>query len=128
MCQQHQRSPKPVQMTPWPYPEEPWPRLHVDFGGPFNGQYFIVLVDTLSKWIEVMPVPSPSASATIDCLRTVYSLFGTHRSPDIMVSDNGPAFASALSFRFGTQWCSKDSNSTIPSGIKWRGGAGGTNR
>ncbi|KAK8763534.1 hypothetical protein V5799_033860, partial [Amblyomma americanum] len=53
--------------------------------------YFFVLVDAYSKWVEVVPVHAPSADATIRCLRTMFS---THGIPDIIVSDNGPAFTS----------------------------------
>lgn len=91
LCQQQQRSAPQAEMTPWPFPEKPWSRLHADFGGPFKGHYFFVLVDALSKWIEVFPVASPSAAATIECLRTA---FATHGLPDTIVSDNGAAFTS----------------------------------
>lgn len=51
-----------------------------------------VLVDAFSKWVEVVPVTSPSAVVTINCLRNI---FATHGIPDLLVSDNGPAFVSA---------------------------------
>ena len=61
VCQVHRKAPRAVQQTPWPFPERPWSRLHVDFGGPFQGVYFLVFVDAFSKWVEVVRVPSPSA-------------------------------------------------------------------
>lgn len=66
-CQVYQRAPMPLQQTPWPFPEKPWSRLHVYFRGPFQGVYFLVLVDAFSKWVEVMRVPTPSASSTVRC-------------------------------------------------------------
>lgn len=92
ICQVHRRAPRSVQQTPWPFPENAWSRLHVDFGGPFQGIYFLVLVDAFSKWVEVHRVPSPSAKATVECLR---SIFATHGLPDVVVSNNGLAFVSA---------------------------------
>lgn len=62
------------------------------FWGPFKGHYFLVVVDAFSKWVEVLPVTTPSAGATIAALRQVFAAQGL---PDIIVSDNGPAFASA---------------------------------
>ncbi|XP_037580337.1 uncharacterized protein K02A2.6-like [Dermacentor silvarum] len=56
------------------------PRLHVDFGRPFKGHY-----------LEVLPVTTPSAGATIVALQQV---FATQGLPDVIMSDNGPAFAS----------------------------------
>ncbi|XP_064470043.1 uncharacterized protein K02A2.6-like [Ornithodoros turicata] len=91
LCQEQQRSTQQVEMNPWSFPEKPWSRLHVDFGGPFKGYYFLVLVDALTKWIEVFPVTTPSAAAAIDCLKAA---FATHGLPDIVVSDNGSAFTS----------------------------------
>ncbi|XP_064477638.1 uncharacterized protein K02A2.6-like [Ornithodoros turicata] len=59
---------------------------------PFKGHYIFILVDAFSKWVEAEVVPSPSAEATISCLR---SIFARHGLPDLVVSDNGPAFVSA---------------------------------
>ncbi|KAL1419639.1 hypothetical protein MTO96_025209 [Rhipicephalus appendiculatus] len=61
-------------------------------GGPFKGHYFLVVVDAFSKWVAVLPVTTPSAGATIAALRQVFTAQGL---PDIIVSDNGPTFASA---------------------------------
>ena len=69
----------------------PWARLHIDHAGPFQGKLFLVVVDAFSKWMDVSIVPSTSSSATITVLR---SLFATHGLPEIIVSDNGPAFKS----------------------------------
>ena len=64
-----------------------WQRIQVDFAGPFNGQMFLLVVDAKSKWIEVTPVPSTTASAII---RAPRFLFATHSLPEVIVSDNGP--------------------------------------
>lgn len=55
------------------------------------GHTFLVIVDAFSKWVEVFPVSSTSAEATITALRMA---FAQHGLPDLIVSDNGPAFAS----------------------------------
>lgn len=78
-------------MMPWPFPEKPWSRLHIDFAGPMKNRYLLIVVDAYSKWIEVVPVSTPSAEATIPCLRV---MFACHGLPDLVVSDNGPAFVS----------------------------------
>ncbi|XP_037529327.1 uncharacterized protein K02A2.6-like [Rhipicephalus sanguineus] len=92
LCQEHQRASHHVEITPWSFPQRPWSRLHVDFGGTFKGHYFLVVVDAFLKWVEVLPVNTPSAGATIAALRQVFAAQGL---PDIIVSDNGPAFPSA---------------------------------
>ncbi|XP_064485943.1 uncharacterized protein K02A2.6-like [Ornithodoros turicata] len=92
ICQEQQHMPKRTEMTSWPFPEKPWSRLHVDFGRPFKGRFFFVVVDAFSKWVEVLPVTSPSSTATIACLRDI---FATHGIPDLIVSDKGAAFVSS---------------------------------
>ncbi|XP_037501887.1 uncharacterized protein K02A2.6-like [Rhipicephalus sanguineus] len=91
VCQAHQKSARRIPIMPWPFPDKPWSRIHVDSGGPFMGHYFLVMVDAFSKWVDVHPVPSPSAEATISVFRTV---FAQHGLPDVIVSDIGPAFTS----------------------------------
>ncbi|XP_037501036.1 uncharacterized protein K02A2.6-like [Rhipicephalus sanguineus] len=92
VCQEHQWASHHVEITPWPFPQRPWSRLHIDFGGPFKGHYFLVVVDTFSKWVEVLPVTTPSVGATMAAQRQVFAAQGL---PDIIVSDSGPAFTSA---------------------------------
>ncbi|XP_037567401.1 uncharacterized protein K02A2.6-like [Dermacentor silvarum] len=91
VCQEHQRVARPVAMMPWPFPDRPWSRLHIDFAGPLKNRYLLVVIDAFSKWIEAVPISTPSADETISCLRV---MFATHGLPDVVVSDNGPAFVS----------------------------------
>ena len=77
--------------NPWIWPTRPWQRIHLDFAGPFNGEMFLLVVDAKSKWIEVFPMSSTTASATILALRF---LFATHGLPEVIVSDNGLQFVS----------------------------------
>ena len=88
-CQANRcKSPEKVN-NPWIWPTRPWQRIHVDFAGPFNGQMFLLVLDAKSKWIEVFPMSSTTASTTIRALRF---LFATHGLPEVIVSDNGPQF------------------------------------
>ena len=73
----------------WIWPTRPWQRKHVGFAGPFNGQMFLLVVDAKSKWIEVFPMHSTTASTTIRALRF---LFATHGLTEVIVADNGPQF------------------------------------
>ena len=73
----------------WMWPHRPWQRVHVDYCGPFVGGFFLVVVDAKSKWLEVIPMSSTTARATVDALR---SLFAIHGLPEEIVSDNGPQF------------------------------------
>ena len=91
-CQLAGKGPPRENPIPWPETKKPWSRVHVDFAGPINGVTYLVLVDSHSKWPEVMTMPSTSASATISALDKIFS---THGLPETIVSDNGTQFTSA---------------------------------
>ena len=52
---------------------------------------FLVIIDSFSKWIEVIPTQSATADVTIKALRTVFTSLWL---PSMIVSDNGPCFTS----------------------------------
>jgi len=69
----------------------------MDYTGPVNNQMLYVVVDSFSKWIEVLPVKTASASVTIE---KVHAFFATHGIPETIVSDNGTHFVNALMKQF----------------------------
>lgn len=83
VCQEYQH----VQWRLWPLLEKLWSHLHVDFGGPFEGHYFLLIVDAYSKWIVIIPVTSFDAT-----IRSLETLLSTNSILDIIVSDNGTGF------------------------------------
>ena len=98
ICQRTRKMPRKVPIQSWGWPEKPWTRVHIDHAGPIQGK-MILIVDAHSKWIDAHVVASTSTSATLEKLRTV---FATHGLPEVLVSDNGPAFSST-EFREFTQ-------------------------
>ena len=75
----------------WSPPGKAWSRLHIDYAGPIDDKYFLVIIDAHSKFLDVQVTTSMSSSATIELLRKTFSNFGI---PDIVVSDNAPYFVS----------------------------------
>ena len=53
---------------------------------------FLVLIDAYSKWLDVKVVNSATSSATIEHLRSIFSVHGL---PETIVTDNGTVFTSA---------------------------------
>ena len=90
-CQQARPMPPKSPLHPWQWPSRPWSRIHVDFAGPMQGKTFLIVIDSHSKWLEVCPMSSTTATATIQQLRMIFSRFGL---PETLVSDNGPQFSS----------------------------------
>ncbi|XP_020297565.1 uncharacterized protein K02A2.6-like [Pseudomyrmex gracilis] len=85
------KAPVKVPLQSWTQPTAPWQRIHIDYAGPLNGEYFFVLVDAFSKWPEIIPTQSISAQQTINILQSIFARFGI---PETIVSDNGTQFIS----------------------------------
>lgn len=90
-CILHKKSPDKAALENWVWPSQPWSRLHLDFMGPFLNKYYLIIVDSHSKWLEVYPMNLITSKVTIDILRTLFARFGL---PYQIVTDNGPTFCS----------------------------------
>ena len=56
-----------------------------------QGNNYLIVVDSFSKWLEVERIKSTDAKSTCTVLR---KLFATHGLPRVVVSDNGQGFIS----------------------------------
>lgn len=63
----------------------------MDFAGPFMQNFFMIVVDAKSKWLEVIPMKSITSYNTIRSLREIFARFGL---PNVLVTDNGTNFTS----------------------------------
>lgn len=89
MCRAASKTPVEPLM-PSTLPDRPWERVAADLFE-FEKQHFLLLIDYYSRWIEVRELGSLSSQTTIQQMKAV---FATHGVPDMVVSDNGPQFAS----------------------------------
>ncbi|CAD6198709.1 unnamed protein product, partial [Caenorhabditis auriculariae] len=78
-CSLHSKTPRKV------------PLIHIDFAGPDQGQWYLVVVDAKSKYPEVKIVHSISAANTVKVLKEIFARNGY---PETIVSDNGTQFTS----------------------------------
>lgn len=90
VCQMTRKSIPKAPLHPWPWATRKWQRVHIDFGQK-HGTYFLILIDSYSKWVEVFPMAGTNATKTIEKLRTCFSAYGV---PENIVSDGGPPFRS----------------------------------
>ncbi|XP_046684701.1 uncharacterized protein K02A2.6-like [Homalodisca vitripennis] len=60
-CRLKQNQPAKGPNHPWLTPQGPWERLHIDFAGPIQGQWYFIVVDAFTKWVEVIPTKNTSA-------------------------------------------------------------------
>ena len=92
VCQSVRSKPPRVPLEPWRWPTRPFQRVHVDFCE-FDGEHFLVLIDSHSKWIEVIHMgTNTTTEKTMNELRLI---FACHGLPEELVSDNGPQFRAA---------------------------------
>ena len=77
---------------PWPKTDQPWSRIHIDFAGSQENHYYLIAVDSYSKWPEVLRCKRPTTAINIGFLHELFARFGV---PDSVVSDNGTQFTSA---------------------------------
>nr|GEX25626.1 reverse transcriptase domain-containing protein [Tanacetum cinerariifolium] len=65
----------------------------IDFMGPFpnskGNKYILVVVDSLSKWVEAKALPTNDARVVVKFLKSLFSQFGT---PKAIISDRGIHF------------------------------------
>lgn len=92
-CLSFRPDPPKAELIPWESPGKPWSRIHVDFAGPKDTNYYLIITDAYTKWVEVFKTKSITAEFTISKLREVFSRFGL---VDTIVSDNGSQFTSRL--------------------------------
>ncbi|CAS00121.1 Protein CBG27949 [Caenorhabditis briggsae] len=91
-CAAVSKNPIKNTLCSWPISTKPWQRVHVDYAGPVEGTYYLVVVDSFSKWPEIVPTTSITSAATINILRKMFAQFG---DPETLVTDNGTQFTSA---------------------------------
>lgn len=90
-CMATSNDPKVDNTHPWLPTSRPYQRIHIDYAGPVEGNMLLVVVDSFSKWPEVVITKSTTAQSTINKLRSNFARWGV---PEVLVSDNGPQFSS----------------------------------
>ena len=89
MCQGSANMPQDRALHSWEFPGRPWFRSHVDYTGPIQGNWILVIEDAHSKYIDAHVESSPSSVQTE---RMFQHTFATHGSPHVIVSDNPSTF------------------------------------
>ena len=64
-------TPPVTPLEPWLWPLLPWQRVHIDYAER-DGNNFLVLVDSHTKWLEVFQMPAATSQKTIDILRNLF--------------------------------------------------------
>ncbi|KXJ74169.1 hypothetical protein RP20_CCG014257 [Aedes albopictus] len=90
-CASVAKTDRKTNLESWPKPAKPWQRLHLDFAGPLDGSYFLILVDSFTKWPEVVRTNNITTATTLRILRGIFARYG---QPETLVTDNGTQLTS----------------------------------
>ena len=75
---------------PTKLPERPWEKIVSDLFE-FEGKIYIIVVNYFSRYIEILQLSTTTSASIITAQKT---LFSRHGIPDVLVTDNGPQYAS----------------------------------
>ena len=76
-CQSVRNAPEVAPLHFWPWPTKQWKQVHIDFAGPIRGHSYFILVETHSKWPEVIDMKcNTTSAATIIELRKIFARCG----------------------------------------------------
>ena len=97
-CLTHARNP-PKTSHNWEPTSHCFQRIHLDYAGPIQGKYVLLLVDAHSKWLEAFVTSDKTTFTTLKHLRESVARFGV---PSVIVTDNDPTFVSDQMKKFCT--------------------------
>ena len=66
-------------------------QVSCDFADVGNGEYIMIIIDDFTRYPEVIPLKTLTATKVIHEMETIFSRFG---NPNILKTDNGPPFNS----------------------------------
>lgn len=95
-CQSQQSRCSGITPDKWPASHVLFEKVHIDFFY-FKKDVFLILVDSFSKFFDVLLMSKTDALAVMGKLRTVFAYFGL---PKTIVMDNGPPFRSEKYVKF----------------------------
>ena len=75
---------------PWESSTRPWQRIHIDYAE-VEKQMYLVVVDSFSKWLDVVATKGSTSEITIRELRRIFATMGV---PGMCVTDNASSFTS----------------------------------
>jgi putative transposase len=96
-CQINAKLPPPEPIVSTELPEGPGEEYALDFIGPIDSLYALVLVDLYSRFLSVQVMATTNTAKTIRAVKKMFAFMGY---PKRLRADNGPQFQSEEFKRF----------------------------
>ncbi|KAI8480674.1 hypothetical protein Bbelb_415670 [Branchiostoma belcheri] len=109
ICQSVGNRQQKESLIPHPVTQRPWEKVGVDLFTLHNREYLIT-VDYYSNFCEIDTCEADTRSNTI--IRKLKMQFARHGIPDVVMTDNGPQFASSEFEKFAREWNFKHQTSS----------------
>lgn len=90
-CLVNSDTPRKTQLIKFNEGKHAFDRIHLDFLGPINNMFFLIITDAYSKWIEIYKMKKIDTQNTLEKLKECIARFGL---PNSIFTDNGPQFTS----------------------------------
>ncbi|XP_060079959.1 uncharacterized protein K02A2.6-like [Ylistrum balloti] len=100
ICAKHNNANHKEPMIATELPIRPWSKIGVDLFD-YNNESYLLTVDYFSKWPEIVRLESTTAKCVISHMKSQMAKYGI---PDLVISDNGPQFASFEFKQFSQQY------------------------
>ena len=100
ICAEYQAKQQKLPMQTHQISDRPWSHLFSDLFA-LNGKDYIVLVDGYSDFIEMKCLQSITSATLIQFFKEQFS---RHGIPDVLITDNGPQYASQEFKDFAQEW------------------------
>ena len=65
----------PVKINTWPKTDRPCLRLYIDYEEPMTGISYLDVVDSFTKWPEVVKYKGPTCKITVKILHEIFAKF-----------------------------------------------------
>lgn len=86
VCQKHRKNNQREPLLTFETPSRPWQRISSDIFK-FGNYEYVTVIDSYSKWIEVIKLSSKTSAALINVFSSIFGRFGY---PEILIADNMP--------------------------------------
>ena len=99
-CLESRRKQQREPLQPLPAATEAWTRIGTDLFK-MRGKDYLLVVDYYTNYPEICLLPNTNSSTVIKYTK---SIFARHGIPEVVVSDNGPQYASKEYKEFAEKW------------------------